>query len=117
MRSSVRALAREALSGALVVDLYILHQKYRVSPLEALFAAKFFVRVGVARQEGTKLFFADFAKGWILDRREKFFLGTGRPWAQFNRIRLDPAQPYMPALGKVDTAFFIKMIARGEKSS
>lgn len=115
MRSSVRELAREALSDDCTVDLYVLHQKYRISPSEALFAARFFVRVGIARQEGAHLVFSHSAKEWILDRREKFFLNTDRPWTQLNRIRLDPAQPYLPALGKVDTAFFIKMIDSEEK--
>ena len=74
MRSSVRELAAIIYANPQAVDLYELNELYGISPAEALFAAKFFSRVGILTFSGAAIKVSSSAKEWLHERRHRFFL-------------------------------------------
>ncbi|GBR34613.1 hypothetical protein [Gluconobacter kondonii] len=110
MRSSIRELARVIYFSEGEVDLYKLHLEYRLSPFEVSFAARFFVKVGIAELDGISLVLRTSAKEWLFERRQRFFMQAKRPWANDLRDGVDPSEPYLPELSRVDRDFFYRKL-------
>ncbi|WP_033926118.1 hypothetical protein [Sphingomonas sp. 35-24ZXX] len=110
MRSSIRELARAIYFSEGEVDLYSLHISYRLSPAEILYAARFFAKVGLADFDGVHFVLHRGAREWLFKRRHRFFLEEERPWSIEERLGLDPSQPYLPDVGRVDRQFFYRKL-------
>lgn len=110
MRSSIRELARAIYFSEGEVDLYKLHLDYRLSPVEVSFAARFFVRVGIAELNGISLVLRACAKEWLFERRHRFFMQAERRWAHDVRYGIDPSKPYLPELSRVNREFFYRKL-------
>ena len=112
MKTYVKEFAREIYGSEGVVKLYDLNQKYGTNPVDVLFSAKLFEKVGIGRVERDNFIIADNAREWLDLHRVKLFLDRRAPWSVIERPRRDPAEPYMPHLGKVDVYFFIDKVVR-----
>ena len=110
MRSSIRELARAIYRDPHAVDLYQLHLRYRLSPAEVSVAVRYFIRVGVISSEGVGIVPRDGARDWLFERRHRFFMDGNRPWGQDDRRGVDPSEPYLPNLAKVDRRFFYRKL-------
>ena len=112
MLSSTRELARQLYEADGAIDLYVLHKRFGAQPAEALLSAKFFVKVGVAKLEGSILYPKEHARAWIHKNRAKFFMEGGSPWRRQSRTRLGAFVPYLPDLAKVERDYFIDLLDR-----
>lgn len=112
MKTFVKEFAREIYSSDGEVKLYSLNEKYGINPIDAIFAAKLFSKYGIGHLDDKKFVVGDNAREWLDAHRSRFFLDSRKPWSVIIRKRLNPSEPYMPDLGKIDADFFIKKVAR-----
>lgn len=93
------------------VDLYDLHERYRLSPGQVARVVRHFASEGIVNLDGDRVALTAVGRLWILKNREFLFMkGTRREWADLpggvKREPRDASEPYMPRLSSVNVRFF-----------
>lgn len=114
--SSTREMARILYESRDPVDIYTLHERYKLGPSQILRTVRLFKRISLIEELDQG--FIALTKGgrerlWHL--RYRLLLDGERPWASIDMERADPAAPYLPDLSKVDRTFFLAKVANGVK--
>lgn len=94
------------------VELYSLHQKYRLSPgVVAEFVSVLIDnKLIVANELSVKL--TNAGRHWMYLNRKKIFYDVSRTWAVANlknEVEMKINNPYMPRLVSIDKKFFEKI--------
>lgn len=95
------------------LDLYILHERYLLSPGQLSSAVRKFEAAGIVVSQELKVRLTDRGIIWLLKYRKSIFMsGHSRPWAKIRsnmrKEPIDPFSPYLPTLKFVDENFFSK---------
>lgn len=119
--SSDREVIRFLFSVDEWVDLYALHEDFRLSPAQILDIIERMVKAGLAEVSGTFAKLTLSGRNWVIDARGQIFFGTNREtWRtdgrEINEPRLGLGAPYLPDLSLIDRAFFIKLALDGMKN-
>ncbi len=113
MPSLESIVVRELYKTTDWVDLYQLHKKYLLSPIQLLDFCEKLLEIEVIEIEGRKARITDFGRKWSVKNRYKIFSSEG-PWAkgspylQLERRAVE--KPYLPKLKLLDKDFFLKLL-------
>lgn len=102
------------MAGALYqcepVKLFHFHKQYGADPLKILIAAKFFRKLGAASIQGNVLSPTTGSREFLFRHRRKFFGEVSTEWRSQSQGTMEPFEPYLPDLGRVDVDFFQNFI-------
>lgn len=110
--SSFRLVISFLLDSVEYLDLYMLHEKYKLSPGQILEATTWLRENGYVEQLGTKARLTAEGREWLIRDRFWVFKPRERPWSEVPDglmvERILPNEPYMPDLAQVQQGFFLK---------
>lgn len=118
MSSLESIVIREMYKATDWVDLYQIHKKYLLSPIQLLDFCEYLSEIEVIKIEGRKAKITDFGRKWSIKNRYKIF-SSERPWAKGSPYlqleRRAVHEPYLPNLKLLDKDFFLKLLQRERK--
>jgi hypothetical protein len=100
------------------VDLYSIHKKYLLSPIQMLDFCQASSEKGIIEIEGRMARITDFGRIWSIKNRHRIF-SSERPWAKgssyLRKDRRAVEQPYLPKLELLEKDFFLGLLRSEQK--
>lgn len=110
--SSFRLVTKFLFEAVDYLDLYMLHEKYKLSPGQILDATTWLKDNGYVEQVGTEARLTAEGREWLIRERFWVFQPKEEPWGEvpdgLKVERMLPNEPYMPDLSQVQKGFFLK---------
>ncbi len=91
------------------LDLYKLHEQYRLTPGIVAQTVFFLQERDLLEIEGMKARLSEAGKAWVFLNRKRIFYATDRVWVQpkqTDESRADANSPYLPRARSLDKKFF-----------
>jgi len=112
---SVPSSKREILSALFHadawLDLYELHENYKLSPGVLAQSVQFLQENGLLETDGMRAKLTAEGRAWVFLNRKKIFYSVNRFWSQpytNEEPKVDGKDPYMPRMKSIDKDFFQK---------
>lgn len=114
-RSSVREFSRLLFNSQGEVDLFELHEKYRLAPSTVIRLVRIFSRLGIIKKVGTtSVILVPGGRAALWRRRFKLMYSGNRSWVDIREPDILPGEPYLPDLGRLDKEFFLRSFSPSE---
>src|SRR5689334_20346450 len=93
------------------VDLYVLHERFLLSPGQILSSSERFGKLGVLEADGLRARLTSRGRRWVVEHRNVLLQsGRDRSWTSPSLrpilSRKSAAEPYLPDLRRIDFNFF-----------
>ena len=110
--TSFRLVLKHLFNSLDYLDLYSLHEQYKLSPGQILAATAWLNKNGYVEQLGTMARLTAEGREWLIRERFWIFHPNEKPWDEvpdgLRAERIRPNEPYMPDLTQVQKGFFLK---------